>query len=67
MYHPGVLEPDWENEFWCDTDPDVHDVTPDDESREYFIWTCCSDDGWQRGCRTGSHIAEAETKRFKHH
>lgn len=62
-YHTGALEPDWDDEYWCDTDPGVHDVTPDHETREHFIWSCCSEDGWHAGCQTGSHLAKSGAKK----
>jgi hypothetical protein len=52
MVHTGKLEPDWENDVWCDTDPTLHDVTEFELEMPWeFKWSCCNGLGNSKGCK----------------
>ncbi|TQV90184.1 hypothetical protein IF1G_11135 [Cordyceps javanica] len=62
IYHKGLLEPDYDSDFWADYDEKVcGDVDTKSNRKDYpdgFYWSCCGELGSEDGCRTGDHQAD---------
>ena len=50
---PGVLEPDYQSDYWADWDEDCHGYIElqKDEHHGGFMYTCCKKAGDEEGCR----------------
>jgi hypothetical protein len=70
LYALGDLEPNWDDDFWADTDPDLHDCSPEGSmaSMSKYMYSCCEEDGNAKGCEAGRHIARGSKKiKFNQH
>jgi hypothetical protein len=55
-YHDGILEVDWDDDFWADHDEDIHGEIDTNTMRrqfpEGFKWSCCEEVGtFAKGCK----------------
>lgn len=66
--HSGELEPNWDSEYWCDTDSQVHAIEycPGADP-DAWLWSCCGGEAKATPCRVGKHMEEhrVTTKRQK--
>ena len=60
--YPGILEPQWDDEYWCDTDPNCHDTSYQGEHPEAFEWTCCEGDAEAAPCEVERHEESPKSK-----
>jgi hypothetical protein len=67
----GVMEPDYDGDFWADHDEDCHGIIDSNEMREEFpdgfVWTCCDKLGSEPGCQVGQHQSNPENSKKGRH
>jgi hypothetical protein len=56
------MEPDYDGDFWADTEEKTHGPIDTEENRkefpEGFIWQCCEKTGDKEGCEIGKHMPD---------
>ncbi|GAB7359416.1 hypothetical protein MBLNU230_g6065t1 [Neophaeotheca triangularis] len=61
VYHHGLKQVEFHNDFWADHDPDAHGepetFKDDPDFQDGFVWSCCKGAGDAEGCVVTRHVA----------